>query len=51
MTEQQTIQTNLDLSRYSINQLYNLLCLGILSRAEYVAELDARTDADGNINF
>lgn len=49
MTEQ--VKAQLDLSRYNTNQLYNFLCLGILSRAEYVAELDARKDADGNINF
>jgi hypothetical protein len=46
-----TVVTTLNLSQYSINQLYNMLQLGLISRAEYLAELDLRADAEGNIHF
>jgi len=45
------VKAELKLDKYSINQLYNFLCLGILSRTEYLAELDRRKDTDGNIVF
>lgn len=51
MNTNQTITVSLDLARYPLNQLYNLLGLGLISRAEYLAELDRRKDKDGNIEF
>lgn len=46
-----TVSVSLDLGKYSINQLYNMLQLGLLTRAEYLAELDRRVDADGFLHF
>lgn len=46
-----TVSVSLDLGKYSINQLYNMLQSGLLSRAEYLAELNLRADAEGNIHF
>lgn len=45
------VVTALDLGRYDINQLYNMLQLGLLTRAEYLSELDRRTDDEGNIHL
>jgi hypothetical protein len=40
-----------ELSQYNINQLYNMLELGLINRAQYLAELDLRVDADGFLHF
>jgi len=51
MNSVEQVKAQLQLEKYSVNQLYNFLCLGILSRTEYLAELDRRKDTDGNISF
>lgn len=43
------ISINLDLRGYTVNQLYNLVALGVISRAEYLAELDARRDDNNTV--
>lgn len=41
-----TITFTIDLSKYSDNQLYNMLTSGILTRDEYRAEIAARMERD-----
>ena len=40
---------NLDLQGYTVNQLYNMVVLGVISRAEYLAELDQRRDDNNTV--
>lgn len=41
-----TIIFNVDLARYTDNQLYNMLTSGILTRDEYRAEMAVREQAE-----
>ena len=43
------ISINLDLAGYTVNQLYNMVVLGVISRAEYLAELDQRRDDNNTV--
>lgn len=45
------VTTNLDLSRYTENELYNMLTSGLITRREYLSEmgergLEGQADAD-----
>lgn len=45
-TTMATIQINLDLARYSENDLYRLLGMGIISSTEFKTELERRDNIE-----